>query len=106
MAEVTWSARSLENLAAIYDYIDSKVYAERFVSSLVERVESQLATFPNSGRWVPEFYDSPLSFVREVIHKGYRIIYDPRNAPEKVHILTVRHSRMLLTEKTVEWILE
>jgi len=106
MAEVTWSARSIENLSSIYDYIDSKVYAERFINSLVLSVESQLGVFPNSGRWVPEFYDSPLSFLREVIYKGYRIIYDPRNEPEKVHVLAVRHSRMELTSKTVEWILE
>jgi len=105
MAEVSWSARSLEKLAGIYDYIDSKVYAERLITSIMVNVESQLGVFPNSGRWVPELYDTPLSFLREVIYKGYRIIYDPRNAPEKVHVITVFNSRMELKQKTLEWII-
>ena len=101
--EVTWSARSLEKLAAIYDYIDSKVYAERLITSIIE---SQLGVFPNSGRWVPELYDTPLSFLREVIYKGYRIMYNPRNEPEKVHVIVVFHSRMELKQKMLEWVIE
>lgn len=94
--QVNWSEKAANNIEHIYSYIaeDSSVYAERFVRSLIFVVESQLKTYPLIGRMVPEFENSQLEFLREVIYKGYRIIYNPKNAPEKLTIITVLNSKM------------
>lgn len=53
MAQINWTKKSLKDLKAINDYIslDSKFYAARFISKIVERAE-QLIEFPESGRIV------------------------------------------------------
>ena len=107
MAQVVWTAHALDCLADIYHYIDSEVYARRFISSLVKSVENQLQVFPQSGRYVPEFQNSPLDFLREVIFKTYRIVYDTRQVPDgKVIILAVQHgSRMDIIDQSETWAL-
>jgi toxin ParE1/3/4 len=47
-----------------------------------------LIPFPESGRTVPEFEDP---FVREVVHRPYRIVYR-LVGDDEVHVLTVHHS--------------
>ena len=73
---VHWTETAIEHLVAIYERIaqDAPLYAHRMVDRLTRRSE-QIATFPESGRMVPE-YEAP--DVREVIESPYRIITGSR----------------------------
>lgn len=97
MATVTWSEKSLSDLEEIFDYIalDSPFYAQHQVTKVVAAVE-RLATFPTSGRPLPEFPTSPL---REVIVDPYRIVY--RTTEGDVFILAVIHGKRLLKEEVL-----
>ncbi len=91
---IRWTEPSLDDLRAIRDYIarDSETYAADFVASILLAVE-RLSTFPRLGRVVPEA-DSP--DLRELIFRGYRIIYRvDRNA---VQILSVIHGHRDLSQ--------
>ena len=78
---------------SIYEYIskDSPLYAQRMVDRLTQRSE-QIATFPWSGRKVPEY---EAENIREVIEGPYRIIY--RIKPNQLDVLAVIHSSQLLS---------
>ena len=91
---VHWTNTAVEHLLAIYEYIarDSPVYAQRMVDKLTWRSE-QIATFPLSGRMVPEYEADD---IREIIEKPYRIIY--RIKPEQIDVLAVIHGAQLLPE--------
>ena len=73
MVKVVWTEFALEDLRSIHSYIskDSKIYANKFVEKLINRVD-QLESFPKSGRVVPEFESDML---RELIEGNYRIVY-------------------------------
>jgi len=90
--KVHWTNTALEHLLAIYEYIaqDSAVYAQRMVDKLT-RCSEQIATFPLSGRMVPEYEAED---IREIIEKPYRIIY--RIKPEQIDVLAVIHGAQLL----------
>ena len=94
--EVNWSEKASQNLLHIYNYIafDSNYYAERFIKKLVSSVEKQLATQPLSGRNVPEFEGTRLNFLREIIFRGYRIIYNPSKSPIKITVIAVLNAKM------------
>lgn len=103
---VEWSQKASSNLSKIYFYIaeDSPVYAKRFTESLIRKTENQLSVVPNSGRKVPEFENTPLAFLREVVFKGYRIIY---SIDKSVTILTVINGRMDLENHiNSNWVIE
>jgi len=107
--EVVWSEKASSNLHHIYDYIasDSQFYAQRFVTKLVSSVETQLISQPLSGRSVPEFETTRLNFLRELICKGYRIIYNPSKAPEKVTIIAVINAKMDVPNQiNQKWIID
>ena len=89
---VHWTNTALGHLLAIYEYIaqDSSVYAQRMVDRLTRRSE-QIATFPLSGRMVPEFEAED---IREMIERPYRIIY--RIKPDQIDVLAVIHAAQLL----------
>ncbi len=89
---VHWTNTAIAHLLAIYEHIakDAPLYAQRVIDRLTKRSE-QLATFPWSGRPVPE-YEAPE--VREVIERPYRIIY--RITAEQIDVLAVVHSARLL----------
>jgi len=72
MAKVVWTGPALDDLNDIVEYIsrDSKVYAERFATRVLEAAR-RLEDFPYSGRLVPEFKEED---IREVIYGSYRII--------------------------------
>lgn len=72
---VEWSQKASSNLNKIYFYIaeDSPVYAKRFTESLIRKTENQLSSVPNSGKKVPEFENTPLAFLREVILKAIEL---------------------------------
>jgi addiction module RelE/StbE family toxin len=72
-AQLVWAESALADLDALAAYIalDSAHYAAATVDRIVACVE-HLATFPLSGRVVPE-YENPT--IREVFWRHYRIVY-------------------------------
>ena len=89
MSVVFWTEQARADLAAINAFIrqDSPHYASVVVIRVIAATE-RLTQFPKSGRAVPEFEDS---FIREVVHRPYRIVYRLVGADD-VHVLTVHHS--------------
>jgi len=87
MGKVKCTEKSSNHLQAIHEYIarDSKVYATRFVRSLIKATQ-KIEIMPLSGRIVPELESYDL---REVIYRNYRIVY--RLTDEGVEILAVVH---------------
>ncbi len=73
MTTLTWSPEALRDLESIRAYIaeDSARYADLVVRRIVAAVE-RLATFPESGRMVPERNQPD---IREVIADPYRVVY-------------------------------
>lgn len=90
--EVVWSPRAIEDVEAIAIYIsaDSTAYAAAVVKKILIATR-RLASFPFSGRVVPEFDDDSL---REQLAYSYRIIY--RIQDQTVTIAAVIHGRQLL----------
>ena len=84
---VHWTNAAIGHLVSIYEYVahDSKPYADRLIDRLTRRSE-QIATFPLSGRMVPEYRDES---IREVIEQPYRVIY--RIKADQIDILAVVH---------------
>ena len=89
MAEVIWTPRAEADLVEIADYhaAQSPEYAEVLVRRLLAAVQ-HLATFPRSGRVVPEISDAAM---REVLYRNYRIIY-LYSDDDRVEVLSVFHS--------------
>ena len=88
--KVSWTDSALSQLQAIHDYLaqTSPDYAVRIVDRLTRR-SIQIASFPNSGRMVPEFERDE---IREVIEGRYRIIYLVE--PTEVQVLALIHGAM------------
>jgi toxin ParE1/3/4 len=88
---VIWSPRAIERVAEIAEHIaiDRPMAADEWVEEVFGAAE-RLHAFPESGRVVPELQRPE---IREVVHRGCRIIY--RVDPDRISILTVRHSRQL-----------
>lgn len=86
--KVYWTDTARDHLTAIHAYIakNSPQYAVRVVDRITKRSQ-QIATFPLSGRPVPEF---ELEQIREVLEGAYRIIYYIR--PDQVDVLAVIHA--------------
>jgi plasmid stabilization system protein ParE len=91
---VHWTDNAIAHLLDIYEYIarDSSIYAKRMVDRVTRRSE-QIASFPMSGRKVPEYEADD---IREIIEKPYRIIY--RIKPYQIDVLAIVHCRQLLPE--------
>jgi toxin ParE1/3/4 len=90
---IIWSREAGESLAGIEEFIarDSVERAVRFVDALIDHAEVLLADNPRSGRVVPETSHPDL---RELIYRGYRIVYRLKN--DNVEILTVFEGHRLL----------
>ena len=88
--KVLWTDSALAQLHAIHGYLaqSSPEYALRIVDRLTAR-SIQIATFPFSGRVVPEYERNE---VREVIEGAYRIIYLIDSGQQKIEVLAVIHS--------------
>jgi len=95
MAEVRWTLQAADDLEGIVEFIatESRQYAVLLALDIFEAVE-RLATFPKTGRIVPET-DDPV--IREVLLGNYRIIY--RVAGDFVHVLTISHGARILDPK-------
>jgi addiction module RelE/StbE family toxin len=93
MVKVVWTTTALEDLDNIGEYIakDSLKYAIITVEELFESVDI-LEEHPRAGPVVPEFNNDSL---RQLIRKGYRIVY--RIIDEQhIDILTVHSCFRLL----------
>lgn len=89
MGEIKWTEKSSSNLQAIFDYIakDSKVYATRFIKSLIASTQ-KLKMMPRCGRIIPELEEQGL---REIIYRNYRIASRIKENDD-IEILAVIHS--------------
>jgi addiction module RelE/StbE family toxin len=85
--DVVWADSAKQALRAIHDYIaqNSPEFAKRVVDKISSRTE-QIATFPLSGRIVPEFNVGQL---RELFERPYRIIYHIR--PNRIEVIALVH---------------
>jgi toxin ParE1/3/4 len=95
---VLWTHTAIQHLLAVHEHLtrDAPLYAQRTVDRLTRRSE-QIATFPLSGRIVPE-YGAP--DIREVIERPYRIIY--RVKADQIDVLAVVHRAQLLPPESPE----
>jgi len=102
---INWTPRAENDLKNIYDYIarDSDFYATRFINSLIDSVTTQLSIFPLSGRRIPELEHTKLHFLREVIYKTYRVVYNPTKLPLEVEIIAIQSARMDLDKQSKTW---
>lgn len=94
MVKIIWTEFAVDDLKSIHTYIskESKVYADRFIDKLINRV-GQLENYPESGRIVPEFN---IETIRELIEGNYRIIY--KINPDHIGIVRIHHAARLLKE--------
>jgi plasmid stabilization system protein ParE len=99
MAEVRWTTQSIEDINNIAEFIakDSIRYAEIQVEEFFDSAVC-LEEFPKTGRIVPEVGDNSL---RELIVGFYRIIYRIKST-DKVDVLTVYHTKRILTKKKIK----
>ena len=90
MARLRWSTQALAELDQIETFLarTSPAYARAFVTGVFAGVR-RLEPFPRSGRVVPELYDEA---VRELLHRGYRIVYHVDADDECAEIVTLFHS--------------
>ena len=86
---VGWTPLAERRVADAFAYIanDRPSAARRWLERLLDRVDT-LKVFPDGGRMVPE---AGRPEIRELIVRPYRVVY--RRDPNRVVILTVRHSR-------------
>jgi plasmid stabilization system protein ParE len=87
---VLWTDSAVAHLQAIHDYIaqTSPEYALRIIDQITNR-SIQIASFPFSGRMVPEFDQHE---VREIVEGSFRIIYLIREATKQLEVLAVIHT--------------
>lgn len=90
---VVWSREAAENLVEIEEFIarDSSERAVLFVDALLDHAETILTDNPKSGRVVPEIGNPG---IRELIFRGYRIVYRLRG--DDLVVLTVFEGHRLL----------
>lgn len=81
---VSWSEAAIVRMAETEAYIAQydPAAAERLIELIFERTEA-LATFPQLGRVVPE---RPHDGLRELIIKGYRVVY---RVTDHIEVVTV-----------------
>ena len=71
--KVILSPRAIQDLSEVVRYIslDDPDAARRFGNALIDASLS-LQSFPERGRFVPEFADG---VTREIVYRSYRIVY-------------------------------
>jgi toxin ParE1/3/4 len=86
---VVWSSLADRQVTEAVAFIasDRPVAARRWLEGLLDQVRS-LATFPDSGRVVPELEQDD---IRELFLDPYRVVY--RRCTDLVEIVTVWHMR-------------
>jgi toxin ParE1/3/4 len=90
--DVIWSETSEKDLIGIIEYIaaDSPSNALEIFKQIKQKT-SNLYTFPDRGRIVPEVQDQGITLYRELIVPPWRIIY--RISEKAVYVLSVLDSR-------------
>ncbi len=101
MGQVSWSTKASLNLQAIHEYIatDSLFYAQRFVRGLIKATR-KIEDYPRCGRVVPEL---PTRGFREVVHRGYRIVYRITQPGDEIEILAVVHGARDMKSALRHW---
>jgi len=94
---VTWSPLANEQVDDAVAYIaqDNQSAAVEWLERLLDRVRS-LASFPDSGRMVPE---TQREYIREIIVSPYRVMY--RRKDDFVEIAAIRHEAREFDEKEI-----
>jgi toxin ParE1/3/4 len=94
MAKVNWTKQAIKDVDKIAEFIakDSEHYAKIQVGRFFDAVKV-LEKHPLSGKMVPEKQEN---LIREIVLGNYRIIYRIVSE-EKIDILTVHHSKRLLS---------
>lgn len=89
MVTVRWTDKAVMHLNSIYEYVanDSRIYAERYVKSLISSTD-KLKQMPECGRKVPELGND--SF-REIFFRNHRIVYRISEMGANIDILAVVH---------------
>ncbi|MCD8528993.1 MAG: hypothetical protein LRY27_03315, partial [Chitinophagales bacterium] len=64
-----------------------------------------LSVSPKSGRFVPEFENTIIYFLRELIYRNYRIIYNYQIEQHQVNIIAVMNAKMDLPRHISSWVL-
>lgn len=104
---VKWSPHATGLFLGILDELADNLLQEA-VYEWREKILSatdRLADFPNIGTAIPLVcFDTPpedADRLRQVICKPYRIVYE--SVGGEIHILSIRHGRMLVTEGDTRW---
>ena len=97
MAQVRWTPQAADDLEAVCLFIarDSPQLAAAFADRVL-RSADQLASYPRSGKSVPEL---AIDSIREIIVGSYRLIYRIRQ--DEVELLTLHHGARLLDSRTI-----
>ncbi|QMW01359.1 type II toxin-antitoxin system RelE/ParE family toxin [Spirosoma foliorum] len=96
MVNITFTNRAVADLDAIGEYHAhySPGYASHLQDAIIDKT-GLLRQQPEMGRKVPEF---DLPYLRELIHKSYRIVYKIVS-PNQIDIITIQHSSRNLSER-------
>ena len=99
MAKLIWTERAICSLESIHNYIaqDSIQYANYQTHKIIESLEP-LTTFPESGKFIPEFCQSSY---RQVIVGAYRIIYRFDRSKNIIYVINIVHGSRLLTDSYI-----
>ncbi|MHA1721270.1 MAG: type II toxin-antitoxin system RelE/ParE family toxin [Promethearchaeota archaeon] len=100
MGQIRWTERASFNLENIHTYIakDSPFFATKFIEALIDAIKI-LENTPNCGRVVPELESYEF---RELIYKGYRIVYRIISEDKDIEVLAIVHSSRDLKENMIK----
>ncbi|MCK4664821.1 MAG: type II toxin-antitoxin system RelE/ParE family toxin [Bacteroidales bacterium] len=100
MVRIIWTDQSIVDIDNIAEFIakDSERYAKIQAERFFDRVEI-LISHPFAGRIVPEINNKT---IRELIIGNYRIIYKIISKYQ-INILTIHHSRRLLSNSLIDY---
>lgn len=96
---LVWTVEAQERLWEVEEFIarDSLERAVCFIDTLIDHTENILPDNPLAGRVVPETANPA---IRELIFKGYRIVY--RLTGDRIVVLSVFEGHRLLRENDIQ----